>query len=701
MAGNIKLGIQIGATVTGGFGRALGSAKTKLGALGSEIKTLGSQRALIERFEKDQAALDAARLAMAKNSKELGKLKLALRKDPQNAGLAKDLAATQAKAEKLSAALEKQKSRLSQTGRALDKAGLAVGDLGRDYTRLGAQMDKARAKFQRLDTIMSRKSAAGARLGELKGQMLGLAGAVYGAGKVLGAAMDFESAMADVRKVVNFPEPDGLKKLGATLKQMSREIPISADGLAQIAAAGGQLGIAANDLPAFTETVAKMATAFDMLPEEAGDAMAKLANVYQIPIGEMGKLGDAINHLSDNTAAKARDIVPVLQRAGGMGRQFGLSAVQVAALGDAFVALGKPPEVAGTAINALLAKLQTATHQGSAFQNALAQMGMSADGLEQAIGENAQGALTDFLVTLSNIDKSDRAGILTDLFGLEYSDDISLLAGSMDQYRKALKLVGDESVYAGSMTREFENRSATTANQLTLLKNAANNAAINIGSVFLPAINAVVKPLAAVAGWIAGLNERMPWLMPVLGGVAGALLAMKTAMIIGTAAVWLFNTALAANPIVWVVAAIGGAAALIIKYWEPIKGFFKGLWGWLKNIFAEGVKFLTKVWEVSPLGLLFKAGKKLASFGGAMLGKIFGDGGGTAGMQPALAGGGSLPAGALDLPARGANSSTVNAPITINAHPGMDEKAVAEEVDRKLREREKQAAARKRGVLHD
>ena len=54
------------------------------------------------------------------------------------------------------------------------------------------------------------------------------------------AAIDFESAMADVRKVVNFDTPDGLQKLGETLKIMSREIPLSSAGLAQIAASGGQ-----------------------------------------------------------------------------------------------------------------------------------------------------------------------------------------------------------------------------------------------------------------------------------------------------------------------------------------------------------------------------------------------------------------------------------------------------------------------------
>lgn len=48
-----------------------------------------------------------------------------------------------------------------------------------------------------------------------------------------------------------------------------------------------------------------------------------------------------------------------------------------------------------------------------------------------------------------------------------------------------------------------------------------------------------------------------------------------------------------------------------------------------------------------------------------------------------------------------ANMTNVNAPITINTYPGMDAQAIAVEVERKLRERESQAAARSRGAHHD
>lgn len=134
--------------------------------------------------------------------------------------------------------------------------------------------------------------------------------------------MDFESSMADVRKVVDFETPQQFKQMEQDLLSLTHRIPMAGKELAAIAASGGQLGIARQDIASFTETVAKMSVAFDMPAEQAGDSMAKLANIYKIPIKNIGQLGDAINHLSNQSPAKASDIVNALGRVGGVAKQF-------------------------------------------------------------------------------------------------------------------------------------------------------------------------------------------------------------------------------------------------------------------------------------------------------------------------------------------------------------------------------------------
>ncbi|MGS5088283.1 phage tail tape measure protein [Hydrogenophaga sp. A37] len=489
-------------------------------------------------------------------------------------------------------------------------------------------------------------------------------------------AIDFESAMADVKKVVDFDTPDGFEKLTNEILRMSRHLPLSVEQLAQIAASGGQLGVAAKDLPAFTESIAKMATAFDMSAEAAGDSMAKLANVYSIPIAQISRLGDAINQLSNESPAKASDIVNTLGRIGGVAKQFGLTELQAASLGNALIALGKPPEVAGTAINGMLTKLGTADKQSKAFQSALAEMGMSAAGLKRSIKNDAEGALVGFLQTLERIPADRRMGILVDLFGLHYADDVAVLAGSVKTYTGSIETLkrvnkGGQQTYLGSMEREFGARAATTANNLRLLKNGLTEIGINVGSAVLPALNDLVNAVRPVVGAMAAWAKENPGLMSGLVKVVAGFAAFKLGAIavkyginlvlsganslrlgfnllqaaglfnpvlwgrvaggvrmVGTAVMWV-GRALLMNPIGLAITAIAGGGYLIYRNWDRITAFFRGVWGDMRTAAAGGVWGITKLlinW--SPIQLFYNAWRTVLSWFGVELPAKFTDFGG-------------------------------------------------------------------------
>ncbi len=415
---------------------------------------------------------------------------------------------------------------------------------------------------------------------------------------------------------------------------MSRTIPLSAAELAQITASGGQLGIAAKDLAIFTDTVAKMATAFDMSAEEAGEAIAKLSNIYQIEIGEMANIGDAINHISDNTAAKAKEIVPTLNRIGGTARQFGLTAVEAGALASSFISLGKAPEKAGTAINAMLSKLQTASKQGGNFQKAFQVLKINAQEFEKAIGKNAQGTLLKFLETVAKLDKQERSSVLFDLFGLEYQDDIALLTGSLDEYRKSLRLINEE--YHGSMQREFKNRANTKANNLQLLKNSIAEVGMNLGYVLLPPLNFTVNLLRSATTQVALYAKEYRVLTTVIMSTTTALISIKIAAIslgyawtfvkgslfallstwrmfgsvitlvkIGLSAVFpaiiagfkALTIALMSNPMGLVIGGFAVAATLMIIKWQAVKDFFITILESVKVVWKSFSDWIGKFWN--------------------------------------------------------------------------------------------------------
>jgi len=373
----------------------------------------------------------------------------------------------------------------------------------------------------------------------------GIASVGFAVEKITGKAIAFESVMADVNKVVEFSSPTGLEDFGQDILNMSKTIPIAAEGLAQIAASGGQLGLSSAQLPDFVDVAAKMSIAFDMLPEQAGESMAKLSNVYDIPMNKMSQLGDAINHLSDNSAAKASDIVNVLGRIGGVSTQFGLTATQASALSGTFLAMGSAPEVAATSINSLLMKLQTADAQGAKFQRTLLGMGINSKALAADIKSSPQQALSGFLGKLKGLDAQARATALTSIVGTGFADDISLLVGGLDKYNKALGLVSNEHNFLGSMEKEFQARSNTTANKIQLMSNRWDRLMINFGSLLLPRVidsidflNNLIDPVAdKISRWsklFPNLASGIGWLASVVFGGVAAFAAFNLVMGIGS-----------------------------------------------------------------------------------------------------------------------------------------------------------------------
>lgn len=409
---------------------------------------------------------------------------------------------------------------------------------------IGASVGSAIAGIKRLQgvltTLRDSTTTNATKLASLgKMTALGLSGAISGVKATSGAmlnlagpAIAFESAMADVKKVVDFKTPEGFANLSKDLLGLTRQLPMTKEELAAIAASGGQLGVAEEDLKSFTTTIAKMSVAFDMSADASGDAMAKLANVYKIPIKDIGNLGDAINELSNSSPAKASDIVNTLGRIGGVAKQFGLTEQGAAALSNSFISLGKTPEVAGTAINGMLTKLMTADKGGKKFQTTLKAMGLNATSLKKAIATDAEGAITDFLKRVNKLPKDQQMGALVDLFGREYADDVAVLAGNVDVLTGSLKTLQDTDAngkpkYLGSMEKEFNARAATTENGLQLLKNASEEFWTVIGARLLPAINSIAGGIANAIHGITDFASKNIWLVDTLlylvGGVAGVV----------------------------------------------------------------------------------------------------------------------------------------------------------------------------------
>lgn len=415
----------------------------------------------------------------------------------------------------------------------------AVGKVVKDFSNLEKIAAKTKLGISGLQKELNTLKLNANLRAELKAQrkglqdeFLSLGNVIRGGiiGKGLGEAISFESAMADVRKVVNFDEGDDIKKMSADILKMSQTLPVTANELAAIAAAGGQIRLGSKDVREFTNLVTKMKVAFDMSAEDVGDSVAKIKNILGISLKDMEDLGDSINNLSDNSASKAREIIDVMKRTAAAGKQIGFTKEQIAALSSSFISLGKGPEVAGTAINSLYRVLATADNMGTKTESAFAKLGISGAFLKQASFDDPQKALDMFLQRISKLDQKEQMGVLVDIFGREFADDMATLVGGLDTYKEALKNAGDEAK-KGSLQREFDTRAATTENSIILMKNAFNSLAVNLGSVFLPAISWVSAGISYLVNSITYITGLVPGLNGVLGGLIATFLLAKPAVL--------------------------------------------------------------------------------------------------------------------------------------------------------------------------
>lgn len=386
--------------------------------------------------------------------------------------------------------------------------------LAESGTLTAEQLEQAHGNMEeQLRRLRGETEQATESLGSMVTKAVSFAAVAKGFADVTKEAVEFESAMADVSKFLDWDKQqiDGLSQ---SLIKLSTEIPISAKGLAEIASAGAQIGLNTTaDIAKFTTMVAKMATAFDMSTDAAGKSLAVLKTVFGLTIDQVENLGNAINQLSNTSGQDASAIIETLSRMGGTAQSIGLAADEAAALAAALLSVGKSPEIAGTALNSFLGVLNTATSQGVDFKNGLNEIGMSAVQLAQEIKENPQVAIENLLSKfdeLSKIDSAKSSEIIQKMFGKQQAAHIETLVKSLSKLKEQFRAVGDDAQYAGSVQKEFEARMATTAAQLQLLQNGFQNMSINIGSAFLPAINDVAKGLGSMADAIATVAKEYP-----------------------------------------------------------------------------------------------------------------------------------------------------------------------------------------------
>jgi TP901 family phage tail tape measure protein len=331
------------------------------------------------------------------------------------------------------------------------------------------------------------------------------------AGDCVNAAMEYESAMADVAKVV-----DGLKDENGNLTEsyhemsdaildMSKNIPMTAEELSQIMAAAGTAGIATEDLTRFTEVAAKMGVAFDSTAEQAGEWMAIWRTALGLTQDEVEVLGDQINYLGNTSSENALKLSQIVTNIGSLAKISGVSASELAALGAATT--GIDANVAATGLKNMFVAMGQGTQATEKQQKILEKLGFTSTEVAERMQIDSKGMILDLLESINQLPKAEQEAAISGYFGKESLATIAVLAGNLDNLKDQFEKVGDAASYTGSMEAEYATRAATSANNVQLLENRMNALKIQLGTYLLPVLNTVLGVLSTGIDVLAMLAD--------------------------------------------------------------------------------------------------------------------------------------------------------------------------------------------------
>ena len=622
-------------------------ARARASALASQFKASEQETAALkarvdqakESLERMKGTLTPATYKAAKT--EIKSLSAAYRESEERTkALGNDFEEAKTKAAKLKDTLSNQQAALQSVRSSLSEAGISTKNFAESQRTAQEALQKTIAKekeaiahHERMAGLREKRQGASDKFSAAKGSFIEatlMAGAI--AAPLIEAtheAIQFESVMADVKKVVDFDTPEQFKEMSGDILKLSTELPMAAEGIAQIVAAGGQSGIAREDLLSFAESATKMGIAFDITADQAGDMMAKWRTAFKMNQEEVVALADKVNYLGNTTAASAPLISEVVTRIGPLGEVGGVASGEIAALGASIVGTGTSSEIAATGIKNLILGMSAGAGATKSQAAAFASLGMTAEDVASRMQVDAKGAIIDVMKAIQALDADKQAATLQDLFGKESIGAIAPLLGNLENLQENFDKVADATKYAGSMEQEYAARSQTTENQIQLAKNTMDAVAVTIGSALLPAVGQVFASIAPVLTSIAEWASRNEELVVIIAGVAagiaalivtiagmtlivqGAALAyasfqlaaefvkgLQLATKIATAAQWAWNVAMSANPlglIVIAIAAVVGALYLLYTHFDGVREYADKAWEGIQAAWSAADAFFTKL----------------------------------------------------------------------------------------------------------
>ncbi len=442
--------------------------------------------------------------------------------------------------------------------------------------------------------------------------------AAFGATEMLERAFSFVQdgiksalALSDTMGTVSKATGQSAEQVKALADEINKiDTRTTQESLMEIAQIGGQLGVANEELLGFIQSTDKATVAlgdeFTGGAEEASSKLGSLQKLFKetadLKAGEsIERIGSALNDLGASGSATAPVVADFTARMGQLG-DLSPQITQTMGLGAAFQELGLSAEVGAGGLSNILS---TAAVSTGLFAQ---QLGITENEMKNLINTNPNEFLLKLAESLKNVPADELAKRLKEL-GVN-SDEarkvMSLLKDQTDLVRQKQELANKSFQDGTSLQKEFNIMNSTAAAEYAKSEKALSGIATEIGQGLLPGITAVTRGVVTFVGVLRAVPEFLSENRTSFAALGVAVLAMNTNLIAatatsiahaaaekarliwtqsGTAAQWLLNAAMSANPVGLIVAAFALLVAGLVAVYNnstTVRGIISGLWEAIK-----------------------------------------------------------------------------------------------------------------------
>lgn len=505
--------IKTNETAVASLGKQMQLAESKFRLAGAGIANFGTKAAgaaaKLQLLKEKQAILrqQVQQLRDAVKSAE-EQLKAAQASgDPQKIQQAKD------KLTELITTLNNTEAQLRDTTRELNLQSSA-------WTRAGAALTSFSTKARAVSSTMV--STGRTMMRWITTPLMGIATAS------VNAEIQFEKTFATVRKTVRGTEED-YARLEAASKKMSTQLAAGTDEINAVMSTAGQLGIETENIEAFTKTMIDLGNSTtDLDANTAATEIAKFINIMGTSQKDIDRLGASLAYVGNRYATTEAPIMEMAMRIAGAGKQVGMTEAQVIGVATALSSVGIEAQMGGSAFSKALIKMELAAETGGQSLTDFATVsGMTAEEFKNLWKADPTAAFIAFTKGIAQMDDEGISAIAT-LQDLGFKE--VRLRDTMLRTVSNTRLMEDA---VADATRGWQENTAltemagkiyaTTAAQLTNLKNKASLAGQQIASDLTPTIQNLMSSASDLLDKFMGLDEEQRLSIIKWGAVAAAM----------------------------------------------------------------------------------------------------------------------------------------------------------------------------------